>query len=76
MALNKTYRVVVKVHGNHCRCYVDDSLIYDFRDGRNTTGAVGFRCWGAAVRIKSIKVRSLDGKILWEGVPELNSPAK
>jgi hypothetical protein len=61
------------VRGDHFRCYVDDALIYDFHDERHPRGAVGFRCWGAAVRVSAIKVVSPDGETMWEGPPELET---
>ena len=76
MAKEKKYRVLVNVRDVHFRCYINDTLIYDFRDKRLTKGAVGFRCWGASVRISSIKVTDPDGKILWEGLPRLDAPEK
>jgi hypothetical protein len=76
MAKGKKYRVLVRVRGDHFQCYIDDVLIYDFRDKRHARGAVGFRCWGAAVRVSAIKVSSPDGKTLWEGPPELANAAK
>jgi WD40 repeat protein len=68
---NGVHRVLVKVRGDRFQCYVNDTLIYDFRDSRNASGGVGFRCWGAAVQISEIEVRSPDGKPLWQGAPEL-----
>jgi tRNA A-37 threonylcarbamoyl transferase component Bud32 len=76
MAKEKKYRVLVKVRADSFRCYINDTLIYDCRDKRLTRGAVGFRCWGAAVRISSIKVIDPDGQILWEGLPGLDAPDK
>ena len=71
MKKDQKNRVLVKVRDDHFRCYLNDKLIYDFHDSRHTSGAVGFRCWGAAVRVSSIKVTSPDGKTLWEGPPDL-----
>jgi CHAT domain-containing protein/tetratricopeptide (TPR) repeat protein len=75
MAKDKKYRVLVKVRGDHFRCYVDDAPIYDFSDNRHAHGAVGLRCWGAAILVDSIKVTDPDGKMLWEGLPELSAVA-
>jgi serine/threonine protein kinase len=71
MAPHRTYHVLVQVRGDHFRCYLDDALIYDVRDGRHDRGAVGFRCWGAAVRLGAIQVKAPDGRVLWEGPPDV-----
>jgi serine/threonine protein kinase len=71
MAKDRTYKVEVRVRGDHYVCSVDDNVIYDVHDGRLPHGAVGLRCWGGAVRVGSILVKSPDGKVLWEGPPEL-----
>jgi len=76
MAKDKKYHVLVKVRGDHFQCYLDNALIYDFHDKRRARGAVGFRCWGAAVRVDAIKVSSPDGKTLWEGPPEIGTAVK
>jgi hypothetical protein len=75
MAKDKKYHVLVKVRGDHFQCYLDNALIYDFHDKRHERGAVGFRCWGAAVRVSGIKVTSAEGKTLWEGPPGLGTAA-
>jgi hypothetical protein len=74
MAPNRTYRVLVQVRGDRFRCHRDDVLIYDVRDGRLERGAVGFRCWGAVVRLGAIRVTAPDGRVLWEGPPDVPGP--
>ena len=56
MAAKRTYRVLVKARGDHFLCYIDGVLIYDFHDKWQARSGVGFRCWGGAVRLSSIRV--------------------
>lgn len=75
MEPRKKYQVRVEARGDHFRCFVDGELIYDFRDNRQDRGGVGFRCWGGAVRLGSIRVTAPGGGVLWEGMPDLSGGA-
>jgi predicted Ser/Thr protein kinase len=70
---NQWYRVRVSVRGPHCQCYVDEQLIFDFTDHSHLGGAVGLNTFKTKARFRNIKVTAPDGKILWEGVPELEA---
>jgi hypothetical protein len=67
------HRVRVSVRGQRCQCFLDDELLFDFTDPNHLRGAVGFRTWATKVRLRNIKVTAPDGKVLWEGVPELDA---
>jgi serine/threonine protein kinase len=67
------YQVRVSVRGPRCQCFLDEQLIFDFSDNTHLRGAVGFRTWMTKVRFRDIKVTDPDGKVLWEGPPELDA---
>jgi hypothetical protein len=68
------YRVRVSVRGPRCWCYLGDELVFDFANPKHRRGAVGFSTFKTKVRFRNIKVTAPDGKVLWEGVPELDAP--
>jgi hypothetical protein len=70
---NRWYKVRVSVRGQRCQCFLDEKLLFDFTDQIQRRGAVGFRTWATSARFRNIKVTSPDGKVLWEGVPELDA---
>jgi hypothetical protein len=70
---NQWYKVRVSVRGPRCQCFLDEELLFDFTDRDHLRGAVGFRTWATKVRFRNIRVTSPDGRILWEGVPDLDA---
>ena len=73
MAKDRRYRVEVRARGNHFVCSIDGKVIYDVHDDQVARGGVGLRCWGGAVRVSAIEVKSPDGKVLWQGPPDLSA---
>jgi predicted Ser/Thr protein kinase len=71
VANDRWYRVRISVRGPKCRCYLDDRLIHEFTDPKHPHGAVGLRTWDTAARFRNFKVTDPQGKILFEGLPEL-----
>jgi hypothetical protein len=67
------YDVRVSARGPRCQCFLDGELIFEFDDNTQLRGAVGFRTWATKVRFRDIKVTDPEGKVLWEGPPELDS---
>jgi serine/threonine protein kinase len=70
------YTVRVRVRGNLIQCFLKDGdkelLLFNFEDdGSHPKGRVGLRTSYAAFRFKNIRVTAPDGKVLWEGVPDL-----
>jgi serine/threonine protein kinase len=74
MDRDRTYQVEVRARGDHFVCLIDGEVIYDVRDKHLARGRVGLRCWGGAVRVKSILVKDPNGTVLWRGPPDF-SPA-
>ncbi|MBS0202114.1 MAG: protein kinase [Planctomycetes bacterium] len=69
------YTVRVRVEGNTVQCFLkdgdDESLVSEFTDDRLSSGRVALRVFKSAFRFRNLKVISLDGNTLWEGMPEL-----
>jgi eukaryotic-like serine/threonine-protein kinase len=68
---NQWYTMLVKVRGQHCQGFLDGQCVLDFQDGRHLQGRVGLRTFRTTVRFRNIKVTAPDGKLLWEGMPDL-----
>jgi hypothetical protein len=75
---NRWYRLLVKVRDQHIQGFLDRANIFDFTDknDRHPRGRVGLRTWAGVVRFRNIKVTSPDGKVLWEGLPDLPDTAR
>ena len=73
---NHWYEIRIEVRGSVCCCYLDNVLLFRDDDQRFTAGRVGFLTLGSKARFRNIKVLSKDGKVLWEGLPELDSPGQ
>lgn len=65
------YKVRVEVRGSQVRCHLDGKLLFAFKDDRFPTGGIGLATWNSVVRWRNLKVTAPDGKVLWEGFPEL-----
>lgn len=66
------YKIKVRLEGRHIQCWLDDRLAVDFTDdeGVHLSGAAGVGTWATQARYRNLKVTSLEGKVLFEGVPE------
>lgn len=66
------YAVKVRCEGRRFRVWLDDAMVIDFTDdGRaHLAGRVGVGTWATTAEFRDLKVTSLDGKTLYEGVPE------
>ncbi len=69
------YRVKVRCEGKRFRAWLDDKLLIDFTDDDrgHPAGKVGVGTWRTQARFRNLKVTSLDGKMLYEGLPEVTS---
>ena len=63
------YEVRIEVRDTAFRCFVDGQLLFTGRDGRFTSGQVGFSTWEGTARFREVEVTTPDGKPLWKGVP-------
>ncbi len=68
----KWYRIKIRCEGPKLEVWLDDDEVIDFTDGASAhlTGCVGIGTWATKAVFRNIKVKSLDGKILYEGIPE------
>ena len=76
------YTARVHVRGNHFVCARSttgttrrETRVFDVFDDRHARGRVGLQTFGASFRFKNIKVTDPDGRVLWEGLPAVDSTA-
>ena len=69
---DKWYRIKIRCEGPKLKVWLDDDEVIDFTDGQNAhlAGCVGIGTWATQAVFRNLKVKSLDGKILYEGTPE------
>ncbi|MBN1419992.1 MAG: glycoside hydrolase family 127 protein [Planctomycetes bacterium] len=69
------YRIRVRCEGPRFRVWIGDDEIIDYTDGEGAhlAGAVGIGTWGTQARFRDLRVASLDGPTLFEGLPALES---
>ncbi|MCS7265167.1 MAG: DUF1080 domain-containing protein, partial [Armatimonadetes bacterium] len=67
------YKIRVRCQGRRIQAWLDDNLLFDFNDDENAhlNGKVGIGTWLTRAKFRNIKVTSLDGKVLFEGLPEI-----
>ncbi len=67
------------VRGDSFACFLFDNEVgrdigrLDVEDDLHPKGRVGLQTFGAAFRFKNIKVTAPDGRVLWEGLPAVES---
>ncbi len=66
------YTIRVKCVGLHFTVWLDGEKVIDFTDDDrgHRSGAVGIGTWSTRAQFRNLKVASLDGKVLFEGVPK------
>ncbi len=71
----KWYNIKVRCEGGHYKVSLDEKTLLDFTDRNNPhlKGCIGVGTWNTKAKYRNIKVTSLDGKILFEGLPELKT---
>jgi alpha-N-arabinofuranosidase len=67
------YRLRALCRGQQIQVWLDDELIIDYLDdGQGSTrGKVGVGTWSTQAEYRNFKVTSLDGNVLYEGLPAL-----
>ena len=69
---NQWYDIHIKTRGQWIECFLDgDSVFKIAHPDRSWGGKVGLTCLRIAGRFKDIEVKDPDGKVFWEGPPEL-----
>ncbi|NLK40759.1 MAG: DUF1080 domain-containing protein, partial [Planctomycetes bacterium] len=66
------YTIRVRCEGLRIRCWLDDNLIFNFSDrpgSPNLAGQAGVGTWQTQARYRNITVKSLDGNVLYSGLP-------
>jgi serine/threonine protein kinase len=75
----KWYTASVSVRGNHFTAFLFDhdsgtkTRLFDLDDDRLPTGSVGLFTWTSAYKFKNIRVTSPEGRVLWNGLPAIES---
>ncbi|MBN2594642.1 MAG: DUF1080 domain-containing protein [Sedimentisphaerales bacterium] len=69
---DKWYKVKICCEGPKFDIWLDDDKVIEFTDGQNAhlAGCVGIGTWATQAVFRNIKVKSLDGDILYEGIPD------
>lgn len=67
------HHVRLVVRGDLYRCELDGVPLLEAVDTTYSKGRVGFSTWGTFVRFRNLEVRNARGKVLWNGLPEIQS---
>ncbi len=68
----KWYKIKVRCEGGHLQVTMDEKTMLDYTDQNpHLKGAVGVGAWNTKVKYRNIEVKSLVGKTLFEGLPDL-----
>jgi len=67
----KWYKIRVRCEGDHIQIWLDGEQVLDYTDRRrpNLKGRVGVGTWATTAKFRNIKVTTLDGDVLFEGLP-------
>ena len=68
---NRWYTLKIEARGDTFRGYLDGDLLFEQTDARFTHGRICLYTWNAAARFRRIKISDPQGKLLFEGLPEL-----
>lgn len=65
------YAVKIRCEGPRFQVWLDNTKILDETDEKNPVlnGKIGLNAWGTKAKFRNVKVRTLDGKELFTGVP-------
>jgi alpha-N-arabinofuranosidase len=65
------YSIRVRCEGPRIRVFLDDREVFDFTDKEHPHlgGRVGVGTWGTAAQYRNLKVSSLEGRVLFSGLP-------
>lgn len=69
---DKWYKIRIRCEGPKFDIWLNDDKVIEFTDGQNAhlAGCVGIGTWATEAVFRNIKIKSLDGKILYEGIPD------
>jgi alpha-N-arabinofuranosidase len=69
---DKWYKIRIRCEGPKFDIWFDENKVIDFTDGQDAhlAGCVGIGTWATQAVFRNIKVKSLDGKILYESIPD------
>lgn len=70
---SKWYRIEWRMRGKRAECFLDGEEVFHWDADRGGRGRVGLFTHGSAYRFRNIVVKSPDGKVLLEGLPDLVS---
>ena len=68
---DRWYKMEVRLRGDHYRGFLDGEPAFDFKTSKNPEGGVGVRSWRTATKFRNFRVTDPNGKLLFEGLPEL-----
>jgi alpha-N-arabinofuranosidase len=73
----KWYPIRIRCEGNHIQIWLDGRQVLDYTDRQSPhlAGKVGVGTWSTQARFRNFKVTSLDGKTLYEGLPQVGEEA-
>lgn len=74
---DRWYRVRIRCEGNRIRAWLDGEPVLDATDAgqHHMRGAVGLAAWFTRASFRDVRVAALDGRTLYEGLPEV-APAE
>ncbi len=67
---------LIRVRGESVECSLDGTQLFKHTDRRYAAGGVGFSTWASSAEFKDVKITDPDGKVLWEGLPDLTLPSR
>jgi hypothetical protein len=70
------YTVKIAVRGATIECLVDGKSVFLFSDESFLKGMIGLGTHNAPVRWRNLKVSAPEGRVLWQGFPEVGSATK
>ncbi len=70
---DRWYRIAVRCEGRRIQVSLDGRTLIDFTDDEKAhlCGAVGVGTWATQAEFRNLRVASLEGKTLFEGLPEI-----
>ena len=73
IATGKWYDIRVRVDGKRIQAWLDGQKLIEWTDGDKAVlkGRVGVGTWSTQARFRNLKVTTLDGDVVYEGVPDM-----
>lgn len=68
------YKVKIEARGTRVRCDIDGKNLLAYNEETLLKGMIGLGTGNSSVRWRNLKVTAPDGRILWQGFPELARP--